>query len=191
MNKTRFQLPVRGKSAPGADHWATADTEASPSWAEAELAPPSNQNTGMFGSMKVPFLFDMAALLAAHRRNVTALNAANRVMFDGVRSVVWRNIEMMQQTMNGMSDSMRAIADQDCPGERAMQQTETAIKACEDAAANVKELRVILQNASAEAVEVLNKRFAEAADEVKSITRYTVRDFWDSGQKPAPFWQNT
>jgi phasin family protein len=181
MNKTRFQLPPRTSTAAGMDPWATtADTV-------TQAAP--GEPAEIFRWVKVPFMLDMAALLAAQRRNVEALTAANRVVRQGAQAVVRRNVEIMQQIAEGVSESLQTIASLDCPAQRAIRQTEAAIKACEDATANVQELRDIVQHTRTDAMEVLNRRFAEAAEEAKSLTRCTVRDFWDNGSKPAAFWQ--
>jgi phasin family protein len=144
-----------------------------------------------FASMKLPFMFDMTTLLAVQRRNIEAMTAANRVVVEGAQAVIRRNFEIMQQAMEGASKSLQAMPDLECPQERATRQTEAAINAYDEATGNVRELREIIQHASTEAMEVLSKRYADAVDELKSLARSTTREFWDSGRKPAPFWQQT
>lgn len=190
MNKTRFQMPPRAGSAADINQWIGGDTAADASWSDSDAEPPPDTVTELFGPMKIPLLFDIAALFEVQRRNVEALTAANRVAWTGVVAVARRNLEIVQQTMADVSDTVRTLASPECPGARAMRQTETLIKACDDAAANVKALREIMQHAGVEAMEVLNRRFAEAVDEVKASTRCSVRDFWGHGW-PASFAPQT
>jgi phasin family protein len=192
MNKTRFQMPPRADSAVGVDHWITGETATPASRrADAKIAFRPSAPDEMFAPMKFPFMFDWTTLLVAQRRNIEAMTAANRVVVEGAQAVVRRNLEIMQQAVESVSKSLQAMPDLECPGERAMRQTEAAINAYEEATGNVRELREIIQHAGTEAMEVLSKRFADAADEVKSLARSTTREFWDSGRKPAPFWQQT
>ncbi len=73
-----------------------------------------------------------------------------------------------------------------CPADRAIRQTETAIRAYEDTTANMRELADMIRHANTEAMEVLHQRFTEAADEAKSLARSTVRNFWEIDAKPVP-----
>jgi phasin family protein len=190
MNKTQFQLPPRNGSA--VDHWMTRDAAApEPRWADPKMALASGTPTEMLASMKFPFMFDMAALLAAHCRNMEAITAANRIVREGVQAVARRNLEIMRQAIDGISERMQTMGSPECPRDRAMRQTESAIKAYEDTTANMRELGETIQHANAEAMKVLGRRFAEATDEVKSLARYATSSFWDTETKPSPFWQQT
>jgi phasin family protein len=127
--------------------------------------------TEMFARMKIPFMPDMEALFAAQRRNIEALTAANRAAMEGAQAVARRNLEIMQQTMADLSESVRAMASPDEPGARVAKQAELVKTAYEHAAANMKELGEMIQHANAEAMEVLHKRFTEAVEEVKTLAR--------------------
>ena len=65
--------------------------------------------TRLFSELKMPPMPDMDALLAAHRRNLETLSAANRVALDGAQAVARRNMEIMQQTMAELTESMRQL----------------------------------------------------------------------------------
>jgi phasin family protein len=147
--------------------------------------------TGAFASIKFPFMFDFAALFMAQSRNVEAIIAANRVVREGAQAVARRNLEIMQQTIDGLSERMRTMGNQECPRDRAVRTTETAIKAYEDASENMRELGMMIQHANTEAMQVLSRRYTEAADEVKSLARCAARSFWDAETKPAAFQQQT
>jgi phasin family protein len=123
----------------------------------------------MFSELKLPPVPDTEALLSAHRRNIEALSAANRTALEGAQAVAKRHMEIMQQTIAEMGETMRSIAASDTPQARATQQAELLKRAYERAVANTKELSDLIQRSNAEALGLLNKRFAEAMDELKSL----------------------
>ncbi len=125
--------------------------------------------TRMFSDMKVPAMPDMEALMSAHRRNLETLSAANRVALEGAQTVARRNMEIMQQTMTELTETMRSFANADAPQARAAKQAEMLKGAYERAVSNMQEISGMIQHSSGEAVGLLNKRFAEAMDEVKQL----------------------
>lgn len=186
MNKTRFQLPPRAKAATGVDHWVTGG-----SGVDADMEPPPDGAAEWFGLLKVPPLFDVSGLLATHCRNLEALAAAGNVAWEGAQALVRRQLEIVQHSVANVSDTLRTLATPECPRDRAVRQTETVIKAYEDAAANVRELREMVRLTNADTMEVLARRYTEAVDEMKALARNTTHSFWDCGSKPTPFWQQT
>lgn len=131
--------------------------------------------TKLFADMKAPGMPDMDALMAAHRRNLETLTAANRVALEGAQAVARRNMEIMQQTMTELTDGMRQIATGDAPQARAAKQAEMLKSAYERAVANMKEISDLIQKSNGEALGLLNTRFAEAVDEVKQLTAKTAQ----------------
>ena len=123
----------------------------------------------MFTTMKFPAMPDMEALMAAQKRNMDALSAANRVALEGAQAVAQRHMEIMQQTMAEMTEAMRSLATAEAPQTKAAKQAELLKKTYERAVANTKEMSELIQRANAEAVGLLNQRFAEAMDEVKLL----------------------
>ena len=135
--------------------------------------------TKMFSDMKVPgmpgmgAMPDMEAFLSAHRRNMEVLTAANRVALEGAQAVARRHMEIMQQTMSEMTDTMRDLSSPDSPQAKAAKQTEVMKASYERAVAHMKELADLIQRANGEALGMLNHRFAEAMEEVKALTAKT------------------
>ena len=126
----------------------------------------------MFTDMKVPGMAgmpDMDAFLSAHRRNMEVLTAANRVALEGAQAVARRHMEIMQQTMSEMTETMRDLSSPDSPQAKAAKQTELMKTSYERAVAHMKELADLIQRANGEALGMLNQRFAEAMDEVKML----------------------
>ena len=129
--------------------------------------------TKMFSTMKMPAAPDMEALMSAHRRNLETLSAANRVALEGAQAVARRNMEIMQQTMTELTESMRDFAGGEAPQARAARQVDMLKVSYERAVANMTEIADLIQKSNGEALGLLNKRFAEAIDEVKTISAKT------------------
>ncbi len=129
--------------------------------------------TKLFETMKMPgmggSMGGIETFLSAQRRNMEVLSAANRVALEGAQAVARRHMEIMQQTMTEMSESMREMASPENPQAKAARQAEMLKATYEKAVAHIKELADLIQRANNEAVEMLNKRFAEALDEVKKL----------------------
>lgn len=125
--------------------------------------------TKLFTDMKLPALPNMEAFLAANRRNMETFTAANRVALDGAQAVARRHMEIMQQSMAELAEAMQALASLDAPQAKAAKQAEMLKQAYQRAVEHMNEMRVLIQRSNTEALELLNKRFAEAMDEVKAL----------------------
>lgn len=126
----------------------------------------------MFSDFKMPAmpaLPDMDALAAAQRKNIEAFSAANRVALEGAQAVARRHMEILQQSVAEMTEAMKALSAADAPQDKAAKQAELAKSTYEKAVANLQELADLIQRSNSEALSLLNKRFAEAMDEVKSL----------------------
>ena len=132
--------------------------------------PQSNMDfTKFFAEMKLPALPDMEAFLAANRKNLETLTAANRVALEGAQAVARRHMEIVQSSMTELSDAMKALAAADAPQAKAAKQAELLKQAYQRAGTHMKELSDLIQQSNAEALALLNQRFAEAMDEVKAL----------------------
>jgi phasin family protein len=125
--------------------------------------------TRIFADLKLPALPDMEAFVAASRRNMETFTAANRIALEGAQAVARRHMEIMQQGMAEMTEAVRALATAEAPQVKAAKQAELLKQAYERAVANIKEIGDLIQRSNAEAIGLLNKRFAEAMDEVKAL----------------------
>lgn len=123
----------------------------------------------MFENLKLPVMGDAEAVLNAHRRNIEALSNANRIALEGAQAVAKRHMEIMQQTMADLTDTLRALATPETAQAKATQQAEMLKRAYERAVANTTEMSDLIRHANGEAIETLNKRVAEALDEVKEL----------------------
>jgi phasin family protein len=125
--------------------------------------------TKLFANLKLPAEPNMDAFVSASRRNMEAFTAANRIALEGAQAVAKRHMEIMQQGMTDMSDAMRSMALPEDPQAKAAKQAEMLKHAYEQAAANIKELGDLIQRSNAEAIELLNRRFAESMEEIKAL----------------------
>lgn len=121
------------------------------------------------GEFRMPALPNMDALAAAQRRNIEALSTANRVALEGAQAVARRHMEILQNSVAEMTEMMKAFSTADAPQDKASKQAEIAKLTYEKAVGNLQEIADLIQKSNAEALSVLNKRFAEAMDEVKGL----------------------
>jgi phasin family protein len=125
-----------------------------------------------FQNGKAPF-FDVESLMAAQRKNIEALTAANQVAFEGVQAVVRRQAEMVRESVEDLSKITRELTAASSPEDRLVRQTELAKEAFESAIDRVRELSGLIQKSSTEAATVLSKRVSANLDEVKSALTKT------------------
>ena len=125
--------------------------------------------TAMLSRMPLPKMPDVDAVLAAYRKNLDTLSAANRVALEGAQAVARRNVEIMQQTMAELAETVRAMTTAGGPQEKAAKQAELLKTAYERAVANLREVGDLIQKSNSEAMGLLNHRFTEALDEVKAL----------------------
>lgn len=123
----------------------------------------------MLSEFRMPGMPNVEALAAAQRRNLEALSAANRVALEGAQAVARRHMEILQSSMTEMTEAMRALGTQETPQAKAARQAEMLKTAYEKAVGNMKEVADLIQKSNQEALGLLNRRFTEAMDEVKSL----------------------
>jgi phasin family protein len=127
----------------------------------------------MFADMKMPGMPDTTALMEAHKRNIEVMSAANKIALEGAQAVAKRHMEIMQQTMAELTETLRSLTTAGTPQDKAAKQTELLKQAYERAVANTKELADLIQHANGEALSMLNKRFVESMDEAKTLLAKT------------------
>jgi phasin family protein len=129
----------------------------------------------LLGDMKLPALPGTEALMQAHQRNFEALTAANRIALEGAQAVARRHMEIMQQTMAELTETLTALASPAAPQDQAAKQAELLKSAYEKAVANSGELADLIQRANGEAVGTLNARVTAAIDELTTLIGQTKK----------------
>ncbi|MBV9249866.1 MAG: phasin family protein [Acetobacteraceae bacterium] len=150
---------------------ASGPQQSKPGGAQQSLGADIPDFTRMLARMKLPALPDMEAFVSASRKNMETLTAANRVALEGAQAVARRHMEIMQQSMAEMTEAMKELASADPPQAKAAKHAEMLKQAYERAVANMRELRDLIQHSNTEALNLINKRFAEALDEVKALAQ--------------------
>lgn len=123
----------------------------------------------MLSDFRLPVMPDMESLAAAQRRNFEALSAANRVALEGAQAVARRHMEILQHSMAQMTNAMQSVSAEATPQEKAAKQAEMLKATYGQAVSNIQEIADLIQKSNGEALSLLNKRFAEAMDEVKGL----------------------
>jgi phasin family protein len=123
----------------------------------------------LFAEFRMPQFGDLEGLAQAQRRNLEALTAANRVALEGAQAVARRHMEIVQSAMGEMTEAMRGMTGTENPQDRAARQAELLKSGYERAVSNMKEIADLIQKSNGEALEVLNRRFAEAMEELRQM----------------------
>ncbi len=123
----------------------------------------------MLGDLKIPG-FDMEAAVAAQRKNIEALTAANQAAVQGMQAVAQRQAEILSQAMSEVSAVAQQLSSAGSnPQELTAKQAELARKAFEQALANARELAEMVSKSNTEAFAIINKRVTESLQELKSL----------------------
>jgi phasin family protein len=146
-----------------------------PKWPQVSW-PGADEFKKLLGEMKLPGMPDAEALMRAHQRNMEALSAANRIALEGAQAVAKRHMEIMQQTMAELTETLKALATSEGPQEKAVRQTELLKAAYERAVANTREVGDLIQRANGEAMGALNQRVAEAIAELTQLVAKARKD---------------
>ncbi|HEV7369851.1 phasin family protein [Arenibaculum sp.] len=122
------------------------------------------------GEFKVPGI-DVDQMLAAQRKNVEALTAAQQLAFEGLQAVFRRQGEIVRQSVEQTGTIMTELLAPGAPEEKVAKNAELTKAAFEKALSNAKELSELVAKSNAEAANVLNKRFTESLDELKTAVQ--------------------
>lgn len=118
------------------------------------------------GAFEVPNV-DSAKLIETQRKNVEAITAANRIVFEGMQAMAQRQAEIFRKGMDEAAKSFGSFAEAGAPEDKLAKQIEQTKKAYIDAISNFNELTEISVKSNAEAAQEINKRVTESFDEVK------------------------
>lgn len=118
------------------------------------------------GSFEMPNV-DSARLMETQRKNVEAITAANRIVFEGFQAVAQRQAEIVRKNMDEAAKTFGSITEAGAPEDKLAKQIELTKKAYIDAVSNFNELTEISVKSNAEAAQQINKRVTESFDEVK------------------------
>lgn len=121
----------------------------------------------MMADMKMPAM-PMADLMAAQKKNMDALMAANRSAAAGYQELFRKQMAIFEETM---AEATRAMGQMDVtktPAD-ATKQAEIARAAFEKALANMTALAEAAQKANREAFEIVSARIRESMEEIRAM----------------------
>lgn len=121
----------------------------------------------LFGNGKLPG-FDVDAMIAAQRKNIEALTAANQVAFEGVQTIAKRQAEIARKGAEEFSVAAKELTAAGSPEDKVARHAALAQESFEAAIANLRELSGIAQKANTQAVDLISKRVVENLEEVKT-----------------------
>lgn len=126
--------------------------------------------TKALGAAKTSGL-DVGALLESQRKNIEALENANRVAIAGMQALAQRQADIARQTVQEVVRAAQEAGKGSSPEALPVNQADLARKALEKGLANLRELAEMIAKANSETFQVINERFSEALEEVKGLAR--------------------
>jgi phasin family protein len=122
----------------------------------------------MLGNLQVPG-FDVNVLMTTQRKNLEALNAANKKAVESMQAIAKRQAEILAQAMAEVSTSANQITSVASPQEMTAKQAELVKQAFEKALNNMRELAEMVNKANTEAFAILNQRMNESMAELQGV----------------------
>jgi phasin family protein len=116
----------------------------------------------------LPAFPEVTALVETQKRNLAALAAANKLIFEGAQAITQRQVEVIRRQVTDATEAARVLATTVNPQERTLRQTEMLKTAYEKSVSDLKEVEDLLRKSSTEALDLVHSRFLEAVDEVKA-----------------------
>ena len=119
-------------------------------------------------SLRLPFV-SIDKLLEVHRKNTDALASANQVAFDGLRSLLERQGDLLKTTVDEYTRVASDVLASRTIEEGATKQADAARSGYDLTLARLRELGDIATKASVAAVDILTARVTESFDELKTL----------------------
>jgi phasin family protein len=115
---------------------------------------------------------EVETMFASQRRNVEAIMQTNRLAFDGVQAVWGRQLDFIQETVEGLTTHVGDLAPPSHPlNEKFARHAEYSKKVFEKNLANARELTEIATKVTTDATNIINQRFCECLDEVPYLRK--------------------
>jgi phasin family protein len=110
---------------------------------------------------------EVETMFASQRRNVEAIMQANRLAFDGVQAVWRRQLDFVQEAVEGSTTHLSDLAPPSRPlNEKFAKHAEYSKQAFEKNLANARELTEIAIKMTTDATNIINQRVCDGFDEV-------------------------
>lgn len=118
-----------------------------------------------WSEFKLP-AFDANTVLAAQRKNMEVLSAANQVISESVQAISRRQAEVMRSNVENVLKASKEIWSNKSPETNTAKQAELAKSLYESAVSNAREISEMASKSSFEAFDLISKRAAESLSEI-------------------------
>ena len=110
---------------------------------------------------------DIERVIEHHRKNLEALEKSARAASSGASAVMARQREMLQETLDEISGSVRNYRAPASARELVENQTEFARKSFETAVKNTGEVADLMRKSGSESLDILRQRIREGMAEIR------------------------
>lgn len=132
------------------------------------------QFTKAVSTLQFPQL-DVDAITNTQRKNIEALNTANKAAVEGVQALTYRQNEILQGALVEAAEALNELAKATGPQEATVKQVELLKVSFETALGNIKELTELAAKSNADTSEAINARISEFLEEAKKHAVKTKR----------------
>lgn len=124
----------------------------------------------MFADFKVPGV-DWQELMASQQKNIAALTQANQRLFEGAQAVMQQQSAIMNKAMTELASASQELMKEGDPQTGAQKRFDLAKTSFEAAVSNMQEMAEVAGQSNGEALQIINKRAAEALEEIKAVIK--------------------
>ena len=122
----------------------------------------------MFSDFTVPGV-DWNEVMASQQKNINALTEANQRLIEGAQAVMQQQSEILNKSMTELTAATQELMQEGDPKAGAEKRFELAKTSFESAVTNMQELAELAGQSNNEAMNIINKRAAEAFEEIKTL----------------------
>lgn len=122
----------------------------------------------LLAQMKIPGI-DSDAFVAAQKRNLEAVTAANRAAFEGFQAITRRQVEAFQETVNEATHVIKDLGSKPSAPEAVAKQADLAKQMFERTIASTKEIVEIASKATQDVANIMNARLGASVEELKDV----------------------
>ena len=116
--------------------------------------------------LKLPSM-DIERVIEHHRRNLEALEQSAKAASAGAGTIMKRQREMLQETLDEISAMARDYRAPASPRELVEKQTDFARKSFETAVRNTSEMADLVRKSGSESLDILRQRIREGMAEIR------------------------
>ena len=127
-----------------------------------------NDFSKMFDTATIPGV-DVEAMTAAQKKNMQAIVDANRVASEGYQSLFKKQVEILQNGVAELSETMKEAATQPMSVEGNEKRVEAAKAHFEKSIGVFNDLSESARKANEDAMAIIQARFSEGVEEMKSL----------------------